>query len=76
MAKLRQLTYNAVLLSAALLPAVGCGEAAGPPPGAPQDATTPTIEQGTEAGPMDPAAGTTDSTPAAGSPSDEQGKGK
>lgn len=76
MAKLRRGTYNAVLLAAALLPAAGCGETAGPPPGAPQEATAPTIEQGTESGPTDPAAGTTDSTPAAGSPSDEQGEGK
>jgi hypothetical protein len=71
----RQLTYNALLMSAAAF-AVGCGEPAGPPPGAPQETSAPTVEFGTDAGSKDPAAGTPDSRPAAGSPADEQGEPK
>jgi len=74
MVKLRAVFYNASLLSAAAL--AGCGQPGAPPPGAPQDATSPTVETelGTESGPKDP--GSTDSTPAAGSPSDEKGEQK
>ncbi len=38
----------AVWVLAALVLVVGCGEPAAPPPGAPDDATSPTIDQGTE----------------------------
>ena len=51
-----------LLLSAALLPAAGCGKPRASPPGAPQDADAPTVDLGTESGPRTPAAGSNAST--------------
>ena len=72
----RYVIYNASLLLASALSGAGCGQPGGPPPGAPQDTAAPTIELGSESGSKDPAAGSTDSTPAAGSPSGEKGEQK
>jgi len=65
-----------LLLTAIFLPAAGCGKPAPPPAGAPQSATTPTVDLGTESGPQDSAAGSSDSTPAGGTPAAEQGEPK
>jgi hypothetical protein len=75
MVKLRQVFYNAVLLSSALV-AAGCGEPAAPPPGAPQETSAPTVDLGSDAGNKDSAAGKPDSSPPAGSPSQEKGEPK
>jgi hypothetical protein len=72
----RRAFYNALLLGAALLPMTGCGKPAPPPEGASQNATAPTVDLGTESGPKDPAAGSTDSTSESGSPQAEQGDQK
>ena len=70
---------SAILGSAALMAVAilsGCGKPAAPPPGAPQSATAPTLETGTESGPQESPAATPDSTSGAGSPQAEQGAPK
>jgi hypothetical protein len=54
----------------------GCGKPGAPPPGAPQDASAPTLEKGTEIGPQETPAASPDSSPGAGSPQAEQGAPK
>lgn len=76
MVNVRRAFYNVVLAAVALLLAAGCGKPGGPPPGAPQDATAPTIDQGSESGPKDPAAGSSTSTPGADAPASGQGETK
>jgi hypothetical protein len=76
MVNARRAFYNALLLLAAVLPTAGCGKPAPPPSGASQNATAPTVDLGTESGPKDPAAASTDSTSGGGTPSAEQGDQK
>jgi hypothetical protein len=76
MVTLRRAIYTASLLTAASLTAAGCGKPAPPPEGAPQGATAPTVDMGTESGPQDTKAGSTDSPPDAGAPPAEQGETK
>jgi hypothetical protein len=76
MVNLRLVLYNALLLSAAVLPLAGCGESAGPPPGAPKTITAPTVDPGSEAGAADPAAGATGSAPASPTSSAQKGEAK
>jgi hypothetical protein len=68
--------YNAVLLGAALLAAAGCGKPGGPPPGATEGVSAPTVDLGSESGPKDPAAGPSSSTPDGGSPQGDPGDKK
>lgn len=67
---------SVALLSMALLPATGCGKPAPPPQGSPQSAAAPTVDLGTESGPGQPAAGSSDSTPGGSAPQAEQGEKK
>lgn len=76
MVNLRRALYNACLVSAALLPATGCGKPAPPPQGSPQSADAPTVDLGTESGPGQPAASSNDSSSGAASPQAEQGDKK
>jgi hypothetical protein len=48
-----QVSWRALLLSAALLTALGCGEPAAPPPGAPSETSPVTIDQGTPSEPAE-----------------------
>ena len=57
MVTLRRGFYTTLLLCVALLPAIGCGKPAPPPPGAPKDANAPTIDLGTESNAGTPAGG-------------------
>ncbi len=77
MFNVRSAFYNAVLLLAVVLSAAsGCGKPTAPPPGAPKDASPPAVESGSETGPKEAPASSSDSTPGAGAPQDGQGEQK
>ena len=76
MDSLHRAFYHGLLPLAALSLAAGCGKPAPPPEGASQSATTPTVDLGTESGPQEPGAGSTDSTSGSGSPQAEEGEPK
>jgi hypothetical protein len=69
--------YNvSSLLAVVLLGASGCGKPAAPPPGAPKETNPPAIELGSESGPKETPASSTDSAPGTGSPQSGQGEQK
>lgn len=72
----RFMSLGSLLLAGALLTGAGCGKPAAPPPGAPQSATAPNIDQGTESGSQEAAASSTNSTSEAGTPKGDQGESK
>lgn len=76
MTSMKRVRRQFVCLLAVLLPAIGCGQPAPPPPGAPPDAAAPAIDLGTPSGAEDTGAGTTNSTPESGTPAAEQGEKK
>ncbi|MEX0678994.1 MAG: hypothetical protein WD063_18110 [Pirellulales bacterium] len=67
MLHVQRASYSAVLLMTALVFVSGCGEPAAPPPGAPDEARAPTIDQGTESEPDESKTGGTET--ATGDPS-------
>jgi hypothetical protein len=73
MVNLRHAACTALFISSLLLIA-GCGEPAGPPPGAPESVSSPQIELNPAEGNSPPAPADTPSP--AGSPSDEKGEAK
>ena len=68
--------YNALLLLAVILPGVwGCGKPTAPPPGAPQETSSPAIELGSETGPKENPASTPNS-PSGGGPTQGEQEGQ
>jgi hypothetical protein len=63
MFKPRNVIYNALLLSAAMLGAAGCGQSA-PPPGAPKSFSPASVDLGPEGSTKDAAADSSESKPA------------
>jgi len=68
--------YTSVLVLALFVPVVGCGKPAPPPAGSPQDATSPTVDLGTESGAQEPGASSPEKTTDNGSPAGQEGDQK
>jgi hypothetical protein len=68
--------YNSVMLSMAMLAAVGCGKPAPPPEGALQNTTAPSVDLGPETGPKESGADSPNSAPEPGTSPDAKGEVK
>lgn len=68
--------YNSIVLSMAMLAAVGCGKPAPPPEGASQTTTAPSVDLGPETGPKDTGTELPNSAPETGTTPDAKGEAK